>query len=153
MASLWRHYDNDSYPCSRVINLAISVLLALISSWYFNIICWRERIEVFFHDWKALADDSATASISDKGWTGTKETTSWVAGFLTSIHSVAAESFQGTLNLPTFLEVGESGTIRGVWRVYFWVLSFPLVINEILKFFGRKNLTLAQSTDAKLTVT
>ena len=122
MTTSWRHYDvtmTMPYPCSRVINLAISVLLALISSWYFNIICWRERIEVFFHDWKALADDSATASISDKGWTGTKETTSWVAGFLTSIHSVAAESFQGTLSLPTYVKVAKSATFsRSVASIF-----------------------------------
>ena len=107
-----------SYPCSRVINLAISVLCSLMSSWYFNMICWRERIEVFFHDWKAFWDDSATASISDKGWTGTRETTSWVAGFLTSIHSVAAESFQGTLNIPSFYHLFARRDVIFFWSTF-----------------------------------
>ena len=116
-----------SYPCSRVINLAISVLCSLMSSWYFNMICWRERIEVFFHDWKAFWDDSATASISDKGWTGTRETTSWVAGFLTSIHSVAAESFHGTRNMLTFYHLFTRKSVKtaktDIFRANKWYFS------------------------------
>ncbi|KNC31679.1 hypothetical protein FF38_10337 [Lucilia cuprina] len=104
-------------PCSRVIFLANSPILALIKACNLNITCWRDKTEVLLQDLKAFLLDSKAVCISSCVHLGTRVTTLLVAGSCKSIHSLVLDS----TNLPStnILVVGaaEELFIVGGWPV------------------------------------